>query len=59
MMTFIEGVLGYMSLVTCFVGEGKLSTEQVMHLFFENVVRTFCLPDEVLYDRDLRFTADF
>ena len=58
-MTCIEGVLGYMRLVPCFMGEGELSTEQVAHLFFKNVVRTFGLPDEVLHDRDPHFTADF
>ena len=59
MITCIEGILGYMHLVPCFIGEGELSTEQVAHLFFENAVRTFGLPDEVLHDRDSRFTADF
>ena len=59
MMTCIEVVLGYIHLVPCFMGEGELSAEQVAHLFFENIVRTFGLPDEVLHDRDLRFTADF
>ena len=29
------------------------------HLFFENIVRTFGLPDEALHDRDPRFTTDF
>ena len=59
MMTCIEGVLGYMRLVPCFMGEVELSTEQVAHLSFDNVVRTFGLPNEVLHDRDPRFTADF
>ena len=59
MMTCIEGVLGYVRLVSCFMGKGELSTEQVAHLFFENVVETFGLPDEVLHDRDPHFAADF
>ena len=58
-MTCIEGVLGDMRLVPCFMGEGELSAEQVAHLFFDNVVRTFGLPDEVLHNRNPRFTADF
>ena len=41
------------------MGEGELSAEQVAHLLVENMVRIFGLPDEVLYDRDLCFTADF
>ena len=48
-----------MRLVPCFMGERELFAEQVVHLFFDNVVRTFRLPDEVLHDRDPRFTADF
>ena len=41
------------------MGEGELSAEQVATLFFNAVVRLFGLPDEVLHDRDPRFTADF
>ena len=48
-----------MCLVPCFMGEGEVSAEQVAHLFFENMVRTFGLPDDVLHDRDPCFTADF
>ena len=59
MLTCIESVLGYMRLVPCFMEEGELSAEQVAHLFFENVVRTIGLPDEVLHDKDPSFTADF
>ena len=58
-MTCIEGVLGHMRLVPCLMGDGELSAEQVAHLLFENVVRTFGLPDEVLHDRDTRFSANF
>ena len=59
MMTCIESFLGYMHLVPYFMGEGELSKEQVAYLFFKNVVRTFGLPDEILHDRDPRFTPDF
>ena len=41
------------------MGKGELSAEQVANLFFNTVVRLFGLPDEVLHDRDPRFTADF
>ena len=58
-MTCIEGLLGYVHLIPCFMGKGELSTEQVAQLFFNSVVRVFWLPDEVLHDRDPRFTADF
>ena len=58
-MTCIEGLLGYVRLIPCFMGEGELSAEHVAQLFFDSVVRMFGLPDEVLHDRDPRFTADF
>ena len=58
-MTCIEGLLGYVHLTPCFMGEGELSAEHVAQLFFDSVVRVFGLPDEVLHDRDPRFTADF
>ena len=57
-VTCIEGLLGYVHLIPCFMG-GELSAEHVAQLFFESVVRVFGLPDEVLHDRDPRFTADF
>ena len=61
-MTCIEGLLGYVHLIPCFMGEGELSAvsaEHVGQLFFDSVVRVFCLPDEILHDRDPRLTADF
>ena len=58
-MTCIEGLLGYVCLIPCFMGEGELSAEHVAQLFFDSVVRVFGLPDAVLHDRDPRFTADF
>ena len=41
------------------MGEGNLSAEHVTYLFFDSVVLVFGLPDEILHDRDPRFTADF
>ena len=58
-MTCIEGLFGFVRVIPCYMGEGELSAEQVATLFFNAVVRLFGLPDEVLHDRDPRFTADF
>ena len=57
-ITCIEGLLGYVRLIPCFMGEGECA-EHVEQLFFDSVVRVFGLPDEVLHDRDPRFTANF
>ena len=37
----------------------EMSSEATCKLFFEAVVRFYGLLDEVLHDRDPRFTADF
>ena len=37
-MTCIEGLLGYVHLIPCFMGEGELSAEHVEQLFFDSVV---------------------
>ena len=58
-MTCTEVLLGYVRLIPCFMGEGELSAERVVQLFFYSMVCVFGLPDEVLHDRDPRFTADF
>ena len=58
-MTCIEVLLGYVHLIPCFMGKGELSTEHVAQLVFDSVVCMFGLPDEVLHDRDPRFTTDF
>ena len=36
-----------------------MSAEASAKLFFDGIVRHYGLPDEVLHDRDPRFTADF
>ena len=58
-MTCIEGLFGFVRVIPCYMGAGELSAEQVATFFFNAVVRLFGLPDEVLHDRDPRFTADF
>ena len=45
---------------TAFVlGVGEMSAEATAKLFFDGIVRHYGLPDEVLHDRDPRFTAEF
>ena len=39
------------------VGEGKLSTSTVSHLFFDHIVCSFRVPHVVLHDRDPHFTS--
>ena len=41
------------------MGEGLLSTEQTVKLFYENVVRLFGVLNTVLHDRDMQFTSQF
>ena len=46
-------------ILPCVLGAGDMSSKATAKLFFEAVVRFYGLPDEVLHDRDPRFTADF
>ena len=39
------------------MGGNKLSAAQVAKLLFDNIVRVFGAPKELVYDRDPRFTA--
>ena len=50
-MICIEGLLGYVHLIPCFMGDGELSAEHMAQLYFYSVVRVFGLPNEVLHDR--------
>ena len=44
---------------SCVLGAGEMSVKATSKLFFDGIVRHYRLPDEVLHDRDPRFTADF
>ena len=57
--TCVDRLTKYCRLIPCFVGEGALSASLVAKLFFDNVVRFFGVPAEVISDRDPRFTASF
>ena len=57
--TCVDRLTKFVRLTPCTLGEGELSAEQVAHLFFDSVVRMFGLPDEIVHDRDPRFTAEF
>ena len=46
-----------MHLIPCTMGKGKLAASQVAKLLFENNVRFFEVPKELVHDRDPRFTA--
>ena len=57
--TYIDRLTKYCRLVLYFVGEGALSASLVAKLFFENVLRFFYVPAEVVLYRDPRFTDSF
>ena len=44
-------------LTACVLEAGEMSAEATAKLFFNGIVRHCGLPDEVLHDRDPRFTA--
>ena len=51
----IQGI----QLAPCVLGVGEISAEATAKLFFDGIVRHYGRPDEVLHDRDPRFTANF
>ena len=57
--TFIDRLMRYCWFLLYSVGDGDLSASSVAKLFFDNVVRFFGIPVEVILDRDPRFTACF
>ena len=46
-------------LVPCRAGENQITPPEVAKLFFENWVRFLGVPEYVIHDRDVRFTASF
>ena len=56
-LTVINCLTKFMRLIPCTMGEDKLSAAQVAKLLFENIVRFFGVPKELVHDRDPRFTA--
>ena len=45
---YFDRLTKYYSLIPCFVGEGALQASSVAQLFFDNVVRLFSVPAEVI-----------
>ena len=57
--TCVDRLTKYTVLTACTLGAGELSSKQVAQLFFQGVVRQIGLPDNVVYNREPRFTAEF
>ena len=57
--TCVNRLTKYSVLTACALGAGELSVKDVAQLVFKGVVRQFGLPDNVVHDRDPRFTAEF
>ena len=56
-LTIFNCLIKFTHLIPCTMGEDKLSAAQVAKLLFENIVRFFGVPKELVHDRDPRFTA--
>ena len=57
--TVVHRTIQAIRLTTCVLGVGEMSAEATAKWFFVVIVRHYGLLDEVLHDRDPRFTADF
>ena len=51
--TYIYKLTKLLRLTPCRMGQGLLSAEQTVKLFYDNVVRLFGVPNTVLNDLDL------
>ena len=57
--TVVNRTIQAVRLTVCVLGAGEMSVEATAKLFFDGIARHYGLPDEVLHDRDPRFTAEF
>ena len=56
-LTIVDYLTKFTRLIPCTMGEDKLLAAKVAELLFENIVRFFGVPKELVHDRDPRFTA--
>ena len=57
--TCIDKLMKLVRLTPCCMGEGLLSAEQTVKLFYDNVARLFGVPNTLFHDRDVQFTSQF
>ena len=57
--TCVDHLSKLVRVTPCYLGEGKLSARDTANLFFNIVVCHHGLPDDIVHDRDLRFTSAF
>ena len=55
--TCVDRLTKLVRICPCSVGEGALGASATADLFFAQVSRQFGVPDDVLHDRDARFTS--
>ena len=55
--TCVDRLTKLVRVCPCKVGEGALGAAETAQLFFAQIVRQFGVPDDVLHDRDARFTS--
>ena len=58
-LTVVDMLTKLIKLVPYFVGDGELSTPATAKLFFNNIVRSFSIPQAVVHDKDPQFTSSF
>ena len=57
--TCVDRLTKLTRLVPCVMGDAQLTAPAVAKLFFDNIVRHFGVPSDVVHDRDPRFTSLF
>ena len=56
-LTVMDHLTKLTHFIPCTMGDDKLLAAQVTELLFENIVRFFGVPKELVYARDCSFTA--
>ena len=57
--TVVDRLTKFVRLIAIRLGEGSLSAESVARLFWDNVASLFGVPQDIVSDRDPRFTSEF
>ena len=57
--TIVDRLTKFVVLVPVYLGENKLTANEVANLFYDHIICKFGIPSSIVSDRDPRFTSHF
>ena len=57
LLVYIDKFSKLCRFISIFLGKGELSAKQVASILFDTIARLFGVPTNIVYDRDIHFTA--